>query len=245
MTYKSENEKNAIDFLKSSKKELIEKYKNKFNNILDTDKARELFTVVGYNGLNANDYQNSSSRLVNKVFDTYIKSATKNEKCLFVIGTPGTGKTTAVDTLTLDLKDYLFIYDGVFSKKKNLSNRIAKCLKSNIAVSLLIVYRQPTLAWVNVLKRTRITSRIVPLKYFLSIMKSYKEIINDIIKKYGNKIEIRLIENMGTINEINEISIVNTDNYDYNITEIELKQLTDNFYKEGGISAEQKKAIYE
>ena len=27
MTYKSENEKNAIDFLKSSKKELIEKYK--------------------------------------------------------------------------------------------------------------------------------------------------------------------------------------------------------------------------
>ncbi len=245
MTYKSENEKKSIDFFESKKKDLTNSYRDKYKNILDTDKARELFTVVGYNGLNANDYQISSSKLVNKVFNTYVKSATKNEKCLFVIGTPGTGKTTAVDTLKLVLKEYLFIYDGVFSKKDNLSNKIAKCLDANIEVNLLIVYRQPTLAWINVLKRTSINGRIVPLKYFLSIIKSYRVIINEIIKKYGNKIEIRLIENMGTINEIKEISIVNTDNYDYNITELELKQLTEKFYQGGGISAEQKKAIYE
>jgi len=236
-------ENESLQYLKENESELIAEYHKNFGNVLDTDNARGLFRPIGYNGTNASDFQKASSQLIEKIFDNFLSYSENPKECLFIVGLPGSGKTTAVELIAGEKDSFVFIYDGVFSTKNDLNNKINKCLDRNFNVSVIFVYTNPYTAWRNILRRVSKTNRVVPADYFTKACGTYKDILNDLKTIPRNQISLIFIDNNGDISEIQEVGIEKTDDFEYTIEPDEVEVITETFYNDQLINEEQRNRI--
>lgn len=244
--FKSDEERKSFIFLESKLNDLFIQYEHNFGNVIDNDKAKELFAKAGYNGLNSEHFHEASSQLTEYIYKKYLTTKKKrnNNKILFIVGTPGSGKTTTAETLIhSQIKHYNIIFDGVFSYKNSIFKKIDTAILKGYEVTLTYIYRNPEKAWVGVLNRTVKTRRIVSLNYFIYVITIYQNLINRIIKKYRNHIKIIIIENNGKVGEAKIKSIEDLSNYPYYFNENTLRILVEKVYNDGKITKEQKEKI--
>lgn len=107
------------------------------------------------------------------------------------------------------------IFDATFAVKFETAIRnVERSLNKNRFVHIFYIYQDPILAWEFTKKREAIEGRYVPKEVFIDAFFQAKDNVNDIKKKFGNKISVSLVvKNFNNGLEDFEIGIEKIDNY--------------------------------
>jgi dephospho-CoA kinase len=131
---------------------------------IDTDKIRDYFKIVGYDGQNAHIFQKPASKGFSKLFDYAIKN-----------------------NLSL-------ILDSNLSNLSKAIENIERLLNKNYKVEIFYIYNEPTVCFEYAIKREVITNRKVPYNIFVkSNIDSYKTVI-ELKNLFKNKIVLNFID---------------------------------------------------
>ncbi len=115
---------------------------------IDTDRIRDFFKTVGYDGQNSYIFQKPASKGFSKLFDYAIKNS-----------------------LSL-------ILDSNLSNLSKATENIERLLNKNYKVEIFYLYNEPTVCFEYAIKREVVTSRKVPYDIFIkSNINSYKTVI--------------------------------------------------------------------
>ncbi len=136
---------------------------------IDTDKIREFFTSVGYDGQNSDIFQKPSSKGFSKLFDYAIK------------------------------KGYSLILDSNLSHIGKAIENIDRLLNKGYKIELYYLYNMPETCYQYAVKREVVTNRKVPYDVFIqSNVNSYKTII-ELKKQYNGKIILNFFDKKSNI----------------------------------------------
>jgi len=238
----------SIEWYGIHKKELKSQYLKENKVVMDSDIARSFFKPIGYNVLNAAKYHEAASIMTNEMWDSEItkRKGKGNNTVLLTAGSPGAGKTTAVEIIAKDKDQYPLIYDSTMSSKSGSIRRIESALKNGYKAEVIVVVRSAEKAWASVLERTASGRRHVPLEHFLRMSGNYPKTILNLHRKYKNKVNFIIVENMGDLKDIRKSSINTLKNYLFDKEKMKekLKIIAKEMVKDGKIKKESIKEVY-
>lgn len=223
---KTPEEVPSVNYLYQNADKLKADYRARFGNVVNPDNAKELFRPAGYNPevnpLSSAHVHEASSELSKMIYRDLLaeNKGLKNNVVLFTAGGSGVGKTSAIKQL-LDLNEYPIIVDSNLSNFESAVKKIDEALKSGYKVEIKYVDRNPVLAWnEGVLVRTARGERHVPLDNHIALHQNAPEAIQKLNQKYGNKIDIKIIDNNGLPEEAKYVPIENLAKKVYNKDEL-------------------------
>lgn len=120
--------------------------------------------IPQYNGKNSSEIQSAASIGVEKIFD-YVQKHNQNA-----------------------------IVDSTLASYEKANNDIQRAIDRKRGVGIYYLYLDPLVAWDFTKKREVLDGRRVPKEIFINAFIKSKENVNLLKKKYGNKIEVYLIE---------------------------------------------------
>ena len=136
---------------------------------IDTDRIRDFFISVGYDGQNSDVFQKPASKGFSKLFDYAIK------------------------------KGYSLILDSNLSHIGKATENIDRLLNKGYKVELYYLYNTPEICYQYAVKREIITNRKVPYSVFIkSNIDSYKTIM-ELKKQYNDKIVLHFFDKKSNI----------------------------------------------
>lgn len=119
----------------------------------------------------------------------------------------------------INKKKYNALVDGTFATDRSISN-IDIAIKKNREIYIYYIYQEPLRAWEFTLKREKLHSRKITKDVFVNSFIKARNNVNDVKKKYKDKINLNVIIKNYT-NGIEKVymNVDNVDNYiefDYN-----------------------------
>ncbi len=142
---------------------LIEKFSLNGSGVLRID-SDELRTLLpGYTGTNSSLFQSATSIIADKMQDCAIE------------------------------QHQSYVFDGTLTNEVRAKENITRCLKHGFSVYILYVYQDPLQAWSFVKARQLRDGRVVPKEAFIDQYFKARECVNNLKKKFGNKIEVHSI----------------------------------------------------
>ncbi|MGH7886385.1 MAG: zeta toxin family protein [Candidatus Binatia bacterium] len=202
-------------YLEANTEEAIARYIKKFGNEIDTDNAREISADYAPGGMAAEDpatiaartrwgeaVHEPASALVKEIYRRALMQDTppnRRRQVLFTAGGAGVGKTTSIrriaefsDAVRLQVAE--IVYDATMATFGSAIGRIVQALDSGRMVSIVFVYRDPVVSFVDgMLPRARETGRIVPLEVFLSTHLGAVETIVKIAAAFKNNPQVAIV----------------------------------------------------
>lgn len=191
-------ETRAFDKIKSSEKELIDKYTSQYGRVVNTDDFRKLFIDEGYRGYNSASVQEPSSYLSKKVFSQQLDNP--QPIASFLAGGSGTGKTSAIKNVPIlseNLKNSAVILDSNFSSIGSATKKIQEAISKGKAIVIDYVYRDPIDSFENGVVKRMLSNpdemgRLVPSKVVAENHIGSWEVIK---KLYNDGFDINFIDN--------------------------------------------------
>lgn len=199
-------EQSSFKQLEQEKATIADTYVQKFGNVIDPDKAKELFT--GYTKEKASDFHRASTVVRDLVYDKLIeeKKADPNAPgaIKFTAGGPAAGKSEAIGKI--DPNDYSIVMDTSFSHNPTSEKVLSKALNNGFGVNIDFVYADPKAAW----DRAKLRGREVPIESFANYHASALENIKKTYEKYKDNPDVNFTfyDNSG---ESGQAKIVNFD----------------------------------
>ena len=95
-----------------------------------------------------------------------------------------------------------FILDGTFSNLEKACDNINRCLGRGRLVWVMYVYQDPLKSWRFAKAREDVEGRKVPLDTFVSGYFDSRHSVNEIIKRFENKVEVMLVGGDSNIVEV-------------------------------------------
>jgi predicted ABC-type ATPase len=99
-----------------------------------------------------------------------------------------------------------FLLDGTFSNEAKALENIKRAIDHAYSVQINFVYQEPGVAWEFTKKREEVEGRNIPLEAFVGQFFESRRIVNEIKKKYAEKVSVDLIRRN-----------IRAGNYDYSI----------------------------
>lgn len=198
-------------YFKQHWRSMRDDYIQQHGHVVSVDDAKLLFGPVGYAVEKSNDaaYQTAAGWLANRVFDKLLKDrqGQGNGKILFMAGGSGAGKSTAVELSFGDaLADYSLVVDSNLADVPSASAKIDRAIQAGFTPEIVFVYRDPQNAWSSgVLGRVAGGGRYVPMDEHLRLHEQSLKTVLELADKYGDKIDIQVLENKGTPDQITDI----------------------------------------
>lgn len=226
---------------------LADEYIETFGKVVNTDEARKLFKVDGYNGVNAPAVHEASSAIAK---DVYIRSLIENPEpnAILYAGGAGTGKTSVSKQLFgKEIDNAAVVLDGNLAKISSAKDRIAEAIKAGKKPKVIYTYRDLEDAWVNgVIKRMLSNpeegGRTVKLSVFLNSHFGSLKVAQEIAKT--NPTMIRAIDNSLGRGKHTVMSLDKLNGIVYNTDARErLLAITKELYDRGHISKVQYEAL--
>ena len=202
-------------YLESNTEAAIARYLEKYANEINADNARELSADYAPGGIDAEDeatrvartlwgeaVHEPASALVKEIYRRALAHDTppnRRRQVLFTAGGAGVGKTTSIrriaefsDAVRLQVAE--IVYDATMATFGSAIGRIVQALDSGRMVSIVFVYRDPVVSFVDgMLTRARETGRIVPLEVFLSTHLGAVETIVKIAAAFKNNPQVAIV----------------------------------------------------
>lgn len=206
-----------------------EEYKSKFGNVLDSDNARELSKDYLDNPQkNSSIIQGPASSFVFRMYTDELSKnppAGKDNKVTFVVGGPGSGKTTYTNKAKSNSQ---VVYNTIFSDLQIGKNQINRALNAGKDVEIKFIQRDPVESFVSVIERSKNNRRIVPIDVFVKGHIDSRNTINKIVDEYsGNeRVKIELVGD--TTDQITSEDLLT-----------KIKSVADEMYKSGKITEDQ------
>lgn len=227
----AEQQQGAI-YAKQNQEKIINDYTAIYGNEISTDKMRDFLEPAGFTGDNSAAFHEPASAL-RKILESKILSEAKAQgkaDVLITAGGSGAGKTGILRRMGDYKSKFAATIDTNFADFDKAVQKIEQLKKEGFTPSILYIYREPLDAWANgVLKRiiTDQDPRVVPAKEHMRMHKGSFETIVKLKEKYGDDVDIAIIDNSkGYKNE----------------AEIGVEELKKKWYNQGGES-ELKEAI--
>jgi len=225
----------AINYIKSRKKEIIERFASP-SNFLSARMPISVF-MAGSPGAGKTEFSKS-------LLDSFEK---KDQKKVIHIDAdkirdilPGyNGKnsyifqeacSTGVEKIYNSVlkNKQNFILDGTFANFEKAHVNVKRSLKRKRGVSIIYLYQKPLVAWEFTKKREELDGRHIPKEAFIAQLFAAKANVNKIKEIFGDKVQVYLIEKDYKTGFIKiEFNIKSIDNYisiDYDKDELR-KQL--------------------
>lgn len=242
-------EKTFGNYLKNNFEEAVQKYRQKYGKILNTDNVRELSEDYNADRMTRSAaVHEPASAFTRKMYEDELKRAPgpgESNMVLFTAGGTGAGKSTAVrSTPTPSDKIPQMVYDTNMSGFKSSDEKIQQALAAGKDVRIAYVYRDPEAALtMGALPRSLRMGRTVPLDAHADSHANSLETIKKLYKKYEDnpKVDIGFISNNGTLDDIRTMTFDEIKDISYNKDELKksLAKKLDELYAEGKISAKQ------
>lgn len=148
---------------------LLEKFESAFVRI-DADDIREMMRAIGYNGANAELFQDAANKAVNILFDYANKKAGQN-----------------------------VLLDGTFSYG-NWRENVERSIAHGRRIEIYYLYQDPVVAWGYVKERERRHGRVVPFEAFVKSYKLSVINVQRAIKDFGKYLTVYFAKNDYTKN---------------------------------------------
>lgn len=239
--YVKANFSNAITDYKAAAKEFYGS-----PNVISADVAKTV--IPNYKGALAPDYHESSSVIANKLYDSMIQSekGKGNNTVLFTSGGTGAGKTSALKTVGEKLHEFAIVYDTNLTGVESSTKKVQKALDAGYKVKINYVQREPINAFEKgVLPRTQKEGRVVTIDEHLARHHEAFSTLQELDKKFGNKISIKYIDNTGPVGTAKIVSLDKLPKYDYNNSSLK-EQLYEKLKQsetKGEVTAQQAESI--
>jgi hypothetical protein len=202
-------------YLEANTESAIARYLEKFANEINTDNARELSADYAPGGIDAEDDATRAARtlwgeavhepasaLVKEIYRRALKQETppnRRRQVLFTAGGAGVGKSTSIrkiaefsDAVRLQVAE--IVYDATMATFGSAMGRIVQALDSGRMVSIVFVYRDPVISFVDgMLPRARESGRIVPLEVFLNTHLGAVQTIVKIAAAFRNNPQVAIV----------------------------------------------------
>jgi len=229
----SEIEKEAIEFVRSNKRLIIEKF---CGDIVQIDKNPVSVFMAGSPGAGKTEF---SKRFLKELEDKGYSRAIRIDPDEVRAIIPGyNGKNASVFQMAATLgvekiHDYAlekkknFLLDTTFSDYKKARDNVARSLKHGRIVSIQYLYQDAKIAWDFTKKREEIEKRGIPVDFFVESLFSAKENVDRIKAEFGDKLTLDLIIKDYTNNSLTtEFNISSIDSHlKIEYTKDELKKI--------------------
>ncbi len=143
---------------------LIETFGGNFVRI-DADEIRERMRPFGYNGLNAEIFQEAANKAVNQLFDFANRKGGQN-----------------------------VLLDGTFAYGDWRGN-VQRSLNNGRRVEIYYLHQDPSVAWQFVIKRQAESGRVVPLEVFIKSYQASIDNVQKAIEVFGVDITVYFAKN--------------------------------------------------
>lgn len=178
------------------------------SNVVSADHAKE--AIPDYNGTNSDEYQPAASKFAANYYDQLLETqkGKGNNTVLIFAGGTGAGKTSALKSLGEQTSKYAIVYDTNAASMEAASSKIDKALANGYKVRVLYVLRDPVAAYEHgVIPRTAEEGRVVSVDTHLQTHKGSYETIPQLVKKYGNKIDLKVADNTGPAGQAKLVAV--------------------------------------
>lgn len=239
-----------LKYVKENPQKVVQDYEKRViqeygtPNVITADEGK--YVLPGYEGRKAPEYHEAASGLAQHIYDEKLisRKGQGNNTVLFTAGGTGSGKTSALRNAGTDFKDYSIIYDTNLTGKK-AAEKIQKALDGGYKVQIAYVQRNPIKAFEEgVLPRVRTRNRIVSIDEHIERHKALENVI-ELKKQFGNKIDVRYIDNTGVKGTQKVVSFAELPKFKYNDSTLRkvLNESLDKAIKAGKITSEEGLAI--
>jgi UDP-N-acetylglucosamine kinase len=143
---------------------LLKKFDNAFVRI-DADDIREMMREIGYNGANAELFQDAANKAVNILFDHANKKGGQN-----------------------------VLLDGTFAYG-NWRENVERSIAHNRLIEIYYLYQDPIIAWNYVIKREKEEGRAVPLDAFIKSYEQSVVNVQRAIQDFGDYLTVYFAKN--------------------------------------------------
>lgn len=211
----------SISFYQSKQDEFMQNYLKRVEkefgstNIVSADEAK--YAIPEFNETKSRAYHEVSSAF-SKKYAQQLLSDPKNtgKPILLMAGGSGAGKTTALRSFE-NFNDYALVFDSNLSSKDSVATKlIDQALEQGRKVDVDLVLRDPKTAFEGVLKRVKTRGRIVPIDIHVKNTVGSIETVRSLAKDYGERINVKVYDNNGSLEDVREIPIETLDNLSYN-----------------------------
>lgn len=195
----------AIKYVQGNTSKVLKEYddlvKKEFNikksNVVSSDVGK--YAIPGFNKLKSDTYHEAGSWLAKKKAAELLADKTTLDKPgLFLSGGTGAGKTTGLRKAG-DLGNYSIIWDGNLNNYESAVKKLDQFFASGREKAFIYyVHRDPVTAFrEGVVPRIKKEGRIVPIYAHIDTHSDALPTVQRLAKKYGDKLEVRYIDNTG------------------------------------------------
>jgi len=190
-----EVERLFIDHLKNNPDQSVKKYRERYNNTVNTDLARELSIHYqpddNINNIDIPARTKWGKAVVNPsrklALEVYKQMLQERPLVVFTAGGTSSGKTTSVndeDEIKHIFESAQIIFDTTLSHEQSSIDLIELALKADKDVHIIYVYRNPVIAFNSSLERAKRIGRPVPLDAFIKSHINAPQVLIYLVNEY-------------------------------------------------------------
>lgn len=240
----------SLEKVAQNKSALVDEYLAKNGKFISTDKARELFTDIGYKRYNAAAVQDASKLVSEAAFTKAIETNPEPNGVLYSGGS-GVGKTSTLKQVLGDVESTAAaILDGNLTNYNTALKRLQTIVDNGKVPKVVYIYRDIIDSFVDGVVKRMLNNpdelgRVVPVKVHLdnhlSSLDTVKRLYED-----ANGANIVLIDNSFGKGKPQVMTFDKLSSIKYPENALgQLTQIVKNLYKDGTISKEQYEAFLE
>lgn len=207
----------AVEFVKSHKKELIERFAN--DKLCPQEKDPVSIFMAGSPGAGKTEFSRRFLKF-NKLTMVRI-DADDVKEFIPQYDKKNSSDVQGASSLGVEkLYDYILkskksaILDGTFAYYKKVKENIERSLKYGRYVSIFYVYQDPLVAWEFTKAREAMEGRNVPKDVFVDALFQAKENVNKIKLEFGKSVHLNvIIKNFQNSTEETHLEVENVDQY--------------------------------
>lgn len=238
----AEIEAEAFQHVREKGDELIAKYVSAFGKVVDPDQVKQMFPVFVADPSLAAAVHEPSSELSKKIFTEMLRR-NAGRPVVFTAGGGGSGKSEAmpIAMAVAGLSEPGLTFDSTLSSAKSAIKKIDEALASGAPVEIVYTNRPVDLAFRFAMSR----SRVVPLTVLAHAHVGASNTIRALDEHYRSNpnVVIRVINNLGDLEDMHEGRIADVPKYDYNQVERNLHDIAEQALAEGTIPPERYRAL--
>lgn len=239
------NEESQIEWVNNNKENLINTYIERNGNRVDPDLVRELLAPLGYTTDKIKDFYNAGVILYNYVLDAAFENLANsdNKTISITTGTPGSGKGFVLDTKQNELSQRGLVIDSPTHSIQQVQSFIDRAKNAGVKeedIQVYAVYNDFETTFNNSIQRGKVTGRYLPLEYFIDAFRRRKGLLEGV--SYNNP-NIKIITIDNSKNQNKEVSLQEAYNWDYSITNNQVKKLKNLIQHDGEINEYKREEI--
>lgn len=251
VTKSEEDQKQSQDYVDNNYEKMLQDYNARAektygsSNVVSADEAKHI--IPKYDGANASDYHEASSTFAKKRYAELLteNKGKGNNTVMFTSGGTGAGKTSGLRAAGVKVKDYPVVYDGNLSSVSSIK-KVQDALDGGFKVQIIYVQRDPVTAFTEgVLPRVNKENRVVGIDEHIERHSEAFAMLQDLRAKFGDKIDIKYVDNTGPHGSAHFSSLDNLPRFAYAGDELRarLHGALETARKKGVVTSEQARAI--